>query len=213
MAHYYHEPEPFRYRLGAFIQAARNVTFMLQNEKAAFDDFTWYDGWREIAKRDAVISWLNSTRRDVVHRRALEPNSWLEMRCIGNPKHQPNEDNEDGDEHPDRYRANPFVCTHYYIMSGPWGEDHCHEFERHWEMEGLQGREILETCADAYDRLDDLVIDAHGRLNANVTSFRRAGSRRSLPCMEDTLKHRIVRTTMKDGREIWQDEPPGLHGH
>lgn len=33
MARWYHEPEPFRYRLGAFIQAARNVTFMLQTEK------------------------------------------------------------------------------------------------------------------------------------------------------------------------------------
>ncbi len=49
MAHYYHEPEPFRYRLGAFIQAARNVTFMLQNEKMAFEDFSWYEAWAERA--------------------------------------------------------------------------------------------------------------------------------------------------------------------
>jgi hypothetical protein len=29
MARWYHEPQEFRYALGAFIQAARNVTFML----------------------------------------------------------------------------------------------------------------------------------------------------------------------------------------
>ena len=42
IARWYHEPQPFRYARGAFIQAARNVTFMLQNEKSVFEDFSWY---------------------------------------------------------------------------------------------------------------------------------------------------------------------------
>ena len=33
MARYYHEPEPFRYAFGAFVQAARNVTFVLQKRE------------------------------------------------------------------------------------------------------------------------------------------------------------------------------------
>lgn len=214
MAHYYHEPGPFRYRLGAFIQAARNVTFMLQSEKSAFQNFDWYEAWREEAKADVVLCWLNDTRIGVVHRGALEPNSWMEMRCIDNPRHPHGTEAED-DEDPFRFHVNPFICTHNYIAAGagPWGEDHPHEFERHWEMQGLGGRELLEVCADVYDRLDALVQQAHTRLGANWKSFRREGSSRALPCMEDILKHRIVRTSMRDGREVWENEPQGLHRH
>ena len=172
IARFYHEPEPFRYGLGAFIQAARSVTFMLQNEKSAFQQFDWYELWREKAKNDAVLSWLNGARADVVHRRALEPNSWMEMRCLDNPRRPHGTDDDDD---PFRFRVNPFACTHYYITAGggPWGGDHRHEWERHWETEGLEGRELLEACADVYDRLDELVTEAHGRLDASVTSFRR----------------------------------------
>ena len=80
-------------------------------------------------------------------------------------------------------------------------------------LEGLEGRELLEACADVYDRLDELVAEAHGRLDTSVKSFMREGSPRALPCMEDTVKYRVVRTTMRNGREVWEDEPPGLHRH
>ena len=43
MAEMYHEPDPFRWRLGAFAQAARSVSLMLQTEKALFKDFDWYE--------------------------------------------------------------------------------------------------------------------------------------------------------------------------
>ncbi len=39
------EPEPFRYRIGAYVQAARSVTFMLQKEHAVFADIGWYARW------------------------------------------------------------------------------------------------------------------------------------------------------------------------
>lgn len=160
MAHCYHEPEPFRYRIGAFVQAARSVTYMLQKEKGAFDDFDWYVAWVEKAKHDAVLSWINDARTNFVHRQALEPNSWMELRCIGNPRQRPEEENEeDGYGHPLRFKVNPFVCTHEHI-GRPWPTDHCHEYERHWEIEGLPGRELLDACADVYDRLDGLVSEA-----------------------------------------------------
>src|SRR6266566_5449935 len=58
MARNYHEPEPFRYSLGAFLQAARSVTFMLQKEQGAFSDFSWYQQWQERAKNDELLQWL-----------------------------------------------------------------------------------------------------------------------------------------------------------
>ena len=113
MARWYHEPEPLRYRIGAYIQAARSVTFMLQRERSAFGDFGWYEAWVEKAKSDPIMRWLNDTRVDFVHRKSLEPFSRLEMRCIGDP-HQ--DDGEDA--HPVVLNADPFRCTHYYLQ-GP----------------------------------------------------------------------------------------------
>jgi hypothetical protein len=40
---HYQEPESFRANLNATIEALRNVTFKLQNEKSAFAEFdVWY---------------------------------------------------------------------------------------------------------------------------------------------------------------------------
>jgi len=211
MARNYHEPDPFRYSLGAFIQAGRSVSFMLQKERAAFDNFDWYQTWVEEAKNDPVLCWLGDARTDVVHRQALQPHSWLEMRCIDNPR-QPVDDDEDG---PIGTR-DPFMCTHYYILTGP-STDHTHEFTRLWGMEGLKDRELLETCADVYDRLSQLVKEGHRRLGDEMTTFEKMrpytgmNSRGCLPCMQDVMKHRVVRTVIRDGKEIWEGEPPGLH--
>lgn len=205
MAGWYHEPEPLRYRIGAYIQAARSVTFMLQKERAAFKDFDWYDTWVEKAKADPILRWLNDTRVDFVHRKSLEPFSTLEMRCIENPR----QIFDDDDGHPLVVQADPFRCTHYYLQ-GP-NTDHSHEFERHWSLDGLEGRELLDACADVYDRLDRLVEEAHDRAGATLGSHRREGSHRALPCMEDTAAYRIVRTVLKNGREVWEDEPVDAH--
>jgi len=205
MARNYHEPDQFRYSLGAFVQAARSVTFMLQKEQDVFADFSWYESWVETAKKDSAMSWLQSARTTVVHREALIPGSTLQLRCIGNPRQPDGEDDVD----PPRV-VSPFQCTHHYIYSGP-PTDHAHEFERRWSMEGLKDRELLEVCADCYDRLDDLVHFAHQQLGATMKSSRREGSSRRLPCMEDTTPHRVARTVMRDGQEIWVNEPPGLH--
>lgn len=97
MARTYHEPDEFRYDLGAFIQAARNVTFMLQKEQAVFSDFAWYGEWINKAKDDALLRWLVDARTDFVHRQALGPKSWLQMRCIDNPRQRHYAEDEDDD--------------------------------------------------------------------------------------------------------------------
>ena len=209
MARWYHEPDPFRYHLGALIQAARSTTFMLQKEKDIFEDFSWYDEWTERAKDDPVLPWLVSARTDLVHRTALEPHSWLEVHCIGNPRNP-----HGSDENPLVMQANPFSCTHYYMSMPPGLQvDHPHEYVRHWGIDGLPDFELLDACAHAYDRLDDLVTLAHHKLNAQVQDYRTPDSKRNLPCMENPMHHRVVRTVLKDGREVWIDEPPGLHEH
>lgn len=105
--------------------------------------------------------------------------------------------------------VSPFQCTHFYMAGPP--TDHRHEYTRHWSMDVLDGRELLEVCADVYDRLDDVVREAHERLRARMVSHAREGSTRTLPCMEYTTNYRIAKTQMRRGKEIWIGEPPGLH--
>jgi hypothetical protein len=208
MARNYHEPDPFRYALGAFIQAARSVTFMLQKERGAFPDFAWYEEWAANAKADPLLRWLHDIRTNLVHRQALEPKSWMRMRCIDNPRQNQFIDEEEGEDSDGSlaFDISPFECTHYHIAQG-WRTDHAHEFTRHWELEGVSG-ELLEVSADIFARLNDLVHDAHRRLGAETHNPLGRPS-----CTQDTTQYRVIRTSIRDGKEIWDYEPPGLHDH
>ncbi|MGO9403041.1 MAG: hypothetical protein ACLPVW_06160 [Terriglobales bacterium] len=206
MAELYHEPDPFRYRLGAFATAARIVTLMLQAERAVFENFDFYEKvWVPKAKADPIMQWLNDTRTTGFHRSALAPSSWLEMECFRNPRKSP----WDEDDGPIGTR-DPFQCTHFYMNSGPT-TDHGHNFTRHWSMEGLNGRELLEVCAHIYDRLDEIVTEAHERMGANIVSWARPESLRRLPCMEDIDRYRIVKTRVRRGKEVWINRPRRPH--
>lgn len=199
MTRAYHEPDPFRWALGVFIQTARGVTFMLQKEKGAFSDFKWYEEWVARAKEDPLLRWISDARTDVVHRKALAPQSWLEIVCIGRER------GEDEDDHPLRFRPpDPFMCTHNFINMGP-SADHSHEFTRFWSLDGLEGRELLEVGVDVYDRFDQLVADAHRRMGFEMSAHLGSDAAGVLPCMKETMQYRVVRTVVKDGVEGIED--------
>lgn len=75
----YHEPEPFRWNLNAFLQALRSVTFMLQSElkqQPGFDK--WYQHWQELMQQDDLLKKFNEGRATVVHRGMLQHKSNVE---------------------------------------------------------------------------------------------------------------------------------------
>jgi hypothetical protein len=206
MAELYHEPDPFRYRLGAFAQAARSVTLMLQAEKAVFDSFEFYEKtWVDAVKADPIMKWLKTTGNSGFHQSALAPSSWLEMECFRNPRASPWEE----DNYPVG-TVDPFECTHSFMNRGP-RTDHGHNFTRQWSMDGLEGREILEACAYIYDRLDEIVTEAHERLGISMVSYARPGSTHRLPCMEEIYQYRVVKTRVRKGKEVWVNKPRRRH--
>lgn len=76
MANHYHEPDLFRYSLSAFVQAARNITFVLQAEmsgKAGFDKL--WTNFQGVMRADPDLKLLNDVRITVVHRSSLVPSS------------------------------------------------------------------------------------------------------------------------------------------
>jgi len=83
------------------------------------------------------------------------PKSWMELRRIGNPRITSKDwdgVDEDGLNHPLQMKVNPFMCTHQYI-GRRWPTDHCHEYERHWEIGDFQDTNCYPhapTCTTAW---------------------------------------------------------------
>src|SRR6266511_4093755 len=72
----YSDPDGFRVNLNAAIEAARNVTFMLQSEKAAIPEFDrWYASEQEALRSDELMTWLRDARNTVVKQADLETTS------------------------------------------------------------------------------------------------------------------------------------------
>jgi hypothetical protein len=193
---------------------------MLQAEKASFQDFKWYAQWQSKARQEPLLQWVNDTRVQVVHQSTLATNSWARFTCLFK-KGDPRARKRDPDDWDDDYSGpidiilNPFLCTHYYIKTG-FMEDHPHEYLRHWEIDSLPNQELLEACAGVVDLLQEVSGVAH--VQAGVETYMERGgdpltevSGHAYPCMNDTLKYRAVRTKLKNGVEVWKNEPAGLH--
>jgi hypothetical protein len=76
MMDHYHKCDRFRYSLSAFVQASRNITFLLQSDlksRSGFD--AWYQPWQAKMKDNPDLQLLNSERVRVVHQESLVPAS------------------------------------------------------------------------------------------------------------------------------------------
>ncbi len=163
----YGDPDAFRANLNATIEALRNVTFVLQNEKAAFAQFDeWYGPWQARLKADVAAKWLHDARTTVVHQGELESHSTAEVRLVTwrdkvvarlrVPVQTP----------PSLILQDPQVhdlLEKYQATSGE-AKDAAIAIERRWSTESLGDLEVLEALAKVYGLLSDVVLDAHVHL-------------------------------------------------
>jgi hypothetical protein len=78
MVDHYHEPDLFRYNLSAFLQAARNVTFVLQSEASDKPDFgVLWKTLQDEMRAEPDLRLLNDSRVTVVHKSSLIPASTM----------------------------------------------------------------------------------------------------------------------------------------
>ncbi len=79
----YHQPESFQANLNATIQALRNVTFILQNEKHTFSQFEdWYKRWQDRMKAHPILRWLKEARNTVAKQGDLETSSTAVVKLV-----------------------------------------------------------------------------------------------------------------------------------
>lgn len=85
----YHEPIAFMAQVDATIQAIRNFTFTLQNNKSEIKNFDdWYHPWTERLNRDPYLRWLCKTRTGVVHNDVLSTTSNAQVDIIIDHAHR-----------------------------------------------------------------------------------------------------------------------------
>ena len=69
---HYHHPEEFQFNLNAFIQAIRNITFMLQAEENEFEGFDdWYAKKQEAMRGNEGLRRFVEARNIIVKRSSL----------------------------------------------------------------------------------------------------------------------------------------------
>lgn len=163
----YFDPEAFRVNLNATIQALRNLTFALQNEKSEIIGFTeWYGKWQDKMKQDSVLKWLNSARVEIVHKCDLERKSIARV-AIFNYEEIFKADIDLPIDIPE-YKIALYLRKKGYISDENILLDCVLKVERRWVADGLVNYEILDALAYCYGFMYKMVEDAHLMTGSNI---------------------------------------------
>jgi hypothetical protein len=155
----YFNPDRFRMALNSFLQEARNVTFILQKNKAKVAGFdAWYAPWQEKMKADPILCWAVESRNRITKQGDLETESHCLVRFTSDWT----------DELTHEFRANPIApasaIVAHVLQNVPReivSEESLICIERRWMDTKLPSTEILQAASHMLLVLSDLVRDAH----------------------------------------------------
>lgn len=206
MSENYFNPEEFRIYLNATIQAMRNLTFALQNEKSSFEiSFDeWYTVWQNEMKSDKFMKWLNDSRVQIVHRGDLESKSILTVRafayddiCVETHEVPINLTTEE---------VLRFLLENGYINPISSFNGVVFEVERKWIDKNLVDQELIFVLTHCFEFLYKLVDDAHKVNGININecdSFDKIHEYNfdngKLSCLESSNQSRILKFSALDG--------------
>lgn len=153
----YHDPENFRIALNACIQAIRNITFALQSQKAAIENFDkWYAPWQAALRNDFIMKWCVEARNRIVKQSDLETHSIALASVVSGY----------GESPVNTLRVSPFassqdIALHLKenVLPQPLSEKGYLYVERRWVVDDLLGIEILEALAYALSLMRSLLLD------------------------------------------------------
>lgn len=206
----YDDAEGFQANLNSLIEALRNVTFVLQNEKANIPHFDeWYQSWRDKFKADPVLLWLHNARTTVVHKSDLEVMSKATAKIHTN-LNLVALSMEVPPTMPTLIICQALVDT----LPEPFAsnkKDLLLSVERSWCVPDLPDRELLDALAHAYSTLSMLVRDAHHKCGYQFETADHDGEHVELvdgriPCMVTTREMRTVRISLESGNMLSANE-------
>lgn len=201
----YGNVEAFRANLNACIQALRNVTFVLQKEKARIPNFEfWYSGWQDKLRADLVLRWLIEARNRIVKEGDLETRSTVRVAIVMSYFEPPYFE----------FAVHPLKPIDELIKTIVRQElpesirkGGLLRVERRWIAESLPNHELLEALAHCYGVLAALVQDAHAQSGVPGCQIYIRGEDGSLKPLETSsiyLKGRLpCMVTKGESRTVW----------
>lgn len=158
----YHRPNEFRWNLNAFIQALRNVTFVIQKLLAHETGFEeWYSEQQEMMKQDDLLRKFLEGRNIVVKQRNLDMESKAE---IGIFRYR---ETKLGISVPvptwvdseklltERAPLLGLLDPHHMAIGEEYG------VKREWIAPELGDKNVLSLCDEAWVRIADVLFAAH----------------------------------------------------
>src|SRR5262249_46461350 len=156
------------FHLSAFLSASRSITWMLQKELRHRDGFAaWYEPRQRAMKDDPDLRVLNELRVGVVHEQSLVPAStaWVGFCKYGEPRL--GFGNFASPLNPSiqmlllvRRHLPDYVHPHRMWMGEEFG------VQRKWVLSQKPDSELIEFCVSAWQKLANVVADAHVWLRA-----------------------------------------------
>lgn len=153
----YAKPEEFRIDINACIQSLRNVTFVLQKQKANIHNFQeWYGQWQEALKKDVLMRWCVDARNTIVKQGDLKTKSIAKASLVASYLDAPINE----------FTVSPFTPTEIIAddiankaLSDELSKSGYLRVERQWVAENLTDVELLEALGHAFIILAKLVND------------------------------------------------------
>lgn len=203
----YPDPDDFVLNLNQLIVTLRQVTFMLQKQKAAIPDFdAWYQGWQKRMKADPVMTWLGDARTKIEHTGDLDLASTAKVTVIASWLDEPYR-TFDVEPHvgPDEIAAN------FRTSDIPEGlrKEGVLKVERRWVSTDFPHQELTDVCAHGYGFLAEMMVEAHEKMGLVMRTFggeshghrhdRVSHLRGRLPCMLMTQESRTAYLELSSG--------------
>lgn len=156
----YHDPSAFRYNLNAFIQALRNVTFMLQSEDNKPDGFDdWYRGNQAKMRENPLLRNFVQARNVVVKQQMLEAKSKCSLGLFRGRRMKialkgevpPCVDTLEYLERAKKFAIGFFIDEKHSAIGEQVG------VERTWIVEALGDADVVTHCAEALEAIRSIV--------------------------------------------------------
>ncbi|MFC5519746.1 hypothetical protein [Polaromonas jejuensis] len=171
-AEHYHDPEEFQFNLNAFIQALRNITFMLQSEPSKPENFeSWYAGKQAEMRQSDLLRRFVQARNVVVKQSSLKARSTAWSGVFRRRRFKL------GMQHPvPLFAPSRWVIERLKERVGFFlDEEHSQPWEqfgvhRTWVVEELGESEVLGLCVQSLNYVGSIVEEAHSFFGAEVES-------------------------------------------
>lgn len=200
----YFSPEDFRIEINACIQALRNITFVLQADKAGISNFDqWYASWQTKMRADARMKWSVEARNTIVKAKDLELHSKLRVSLIGSYL--------DAETPTFQVEYSPQITTKAILdelqkkgISAEYLKHAQLRIERRWVINDFPTSEFLSLLSYCWTFLSRVLVD----LPNATTGLPPIEGWGLPPCMVDDGEYRSVWIKLSTGAVSFLDPKP-----